>query len=213
MEITVKLHGDISRFGDKFTVDVKNVGQAINAIIQQVQGFRQALQKGQYLVRLGTKYCTEDTILPVFSDENMDNATLHIIPVIKGAKSGVFAVIAGVVIIIASIVSFQYYGVGAGVALAMGAVGAGLAFSGMASMMTKTPDIPKTNESEKKSSTAFSNLANLVAQGRPVPLAYGRIMVGSLEISKGVETFTVDRYIPDTKNVKGLRGLHRKKKG
>ena len=36
----------------------------------------------------------------------------------------------------------------------------------------------------------------MVAQGRPVPLAYGEIMTGSLVISKGTKTYTVDTYKP-----------------
>ncbi|HDL5635099.1 TPA: tail assembly protein, partial [Mannheimia haemolytica] len=48
------------------------------------------------------------------------------------------------------------------------------------------------NEKEKENSTSFSNLNNLVAQGKPVPLAYGLIRTGSLVISQGVETMTVE---------------------
>ena len=42
----------------------------------------------------------------------------------------------------------------------------------------------------KKSSrnTAFSNLDNAIAQGQPVPLAYGLVYCGSRVISQGVES-------------------------
>ena len=82
-------------------------------------------------------------------------------------------------------------------------------------MLTKVPpvDLPKRDETEKKQSTAFSNLQNLVAQGRPVPLAYGRILVGSLIIGKGVETVSVELYRPNEEvtNKVGRFGLKRRR--
>ncbi|HEK3222390.1 TPA: tail assembly protein [Proteus mirabilis] len=40
---------------------------------------------------------------------------------------------------------------------------------------------------EEKGNTYFSNLDNAVAQGMPVPIAYGEIMCGSRVISQSVE--------------------------
>ena len=64
---------------------------------------------------------------------------------------------------------------------------------GVAQMMTKTPTMPgQGKEAEKQKSTSFTNLSNMAAQGRPVPLAYGKIRTGSLIISQGVETYDVE---------------------
>ena len=71
--------------------------------------------------------------------------------------------------------------------------GIGLMAGGVAQMLTKIPSMKPGKETEKKQSTSFSNLSNMAAQGRPVPLAYGRIRVGSLIISQGIETMDVDR--------------------
>lgn len=57
----------------------------------------------------------------------------------------------------------------------------------------------EVDDKEKKQSTSFSNLGNLVAQGRPVPLAYGQILTGSLVISQGVETFDVEEEMKNPK--------------
>ncbi|HDL3436875.1 TPA: tail assembly protein, partial [Mannheimia haemolytica] len=82
---------------------------------------------------------------------------------------------------------------GASSAMMMGAMGASMLLGGVSQMLTKMPKAPTMgNETEKESSTAFSNLNNLVAQGKPVPLAYGLIRTGSLVISQGVETMTVE---------------------
>lgn len=44
----------------------------------------------------------------------------------------------------------------------------------------------------------------MAAQGRPMPLAYGRIRVGSLIISQGVETMDIERQPPEEKKGKIL---------
>ena len=69
----------------------------------------------------------------------------------------------------------QYYLVGAGIAMVAG---------GVAQMLTKMPLMSTGKDAERKQSTSFSNLSNMAAQGRPMPLAYGRIRVGSLIISR-----------------------------
>ena len=74
----------------------------------------------------------------------------------------------------------------------VGSVGASLLLGGVAQMLTKMPEMKIGTEKEKKQSTAFSNLSNMTAQGKPMPLAYGRIRVGSLIISQGVETMDTE---------------------
>ncbi|MFD1806552.1 hypothetical protein ACFSAV_11220, partial [Pasteurella oralis] len=72
------------------------------------------------------------------------------------------------------------------------AMGIGMMAGGVAQMLTKPPQMQQANDVEKKRSTSFSNLSNMVAQGRMVPLAYGRMLCGSMVISQGVETVNVD---------------------
>lgn len=169
----------------------------------QVNGLRQVVQKGYYKVRKRSKYFTNDTLKIDVKEPLQDGDIIHITPVIGGSGGAVQA-IAGAVLIVVGVVFQQYYLVGAGVAMIAG---------GVAGMLTKTPtpDNPQRNEVEKKQSTSFSNLQNLVAQGRPVPLAYGRIRTGSLVIGKGLETVAVQLVEPE-QNVDtntGKRGLLR----
>ena len=86
----------------------------------------------------------------------------------------------------------------------VGGLGASLLLGGVAQMLTKMPDMKLGSEKEKKQSTSFTNLSNMAAQGRIVPLAYGRIRVGSLIISQGIETMDVDRNPPENKQGKIL---------
>lgn len=59
---------------------------------------------------------------------------------------------------------------------------------GVAQMLIPSPKPPNLSRSdEEKGNTYFSNLDNAVAQGMPVPIAYGEIMCGSRVISQSVE--------------------------
>ena len=86
----------------------------------------------------------------------------------------------------------------------VGGVGASMLLGGVAQMLTKMPSMSTGKDAEKKQSTSFSNLSNMAAQGRPMPLAYGRIRVGSLIISQGVETMDIERQPPEEKKGKLL---------
>ena len=86
----------------------------------------------------------------------------------------------------------------------VGGLGASLLLGGVAQMLTKMPDMKLGSEKEKKQSTSFTNLSNMAAQGRIVPLAYGRIRVGSLIISQGIETMDIERQPPEDKKGKIL---------
>lgn len=210
MQITVKFYGYLRKFGNDFKlVDVANSSEALNALYCQINGLRKAIQTHRFFkVKLGKRYFTMPTIRDDVMQEVADGDVLHVIPVIGGSGGAVQFVVGAVLAVVGY--AFGWTGIGA----VVGTIGVGLMASGVAQMLTKTPspDNPNRNETEKKQSTSFSNLQNLVAQGRPVPLAYGRIMVGSLIIGKGVETLNIQLYKPNPQVTKtaGFRGLKRK---
>lgn len=207
MQITVKFYGYLRKFGNDFKlVDVANSSEALNALYCQINGLRKAIQTHRFFkVKLGKRYFTMPTIRDDVMQEVADGDVLHVIPVIGGSGGAVQFVVGAVLAVVGY--AFGWTGIGA----VVGTIGVGLMASGVAQMLTKTPspDNPNRNETEKKQSTSFSNLQNLVAQGRPVPLAYGRIMVGSLIIGKGVETLNIQLYKPNPQvtKTKGFRGL------
>lgn len=212
MEITVKLYGNLRKFGNEFKlVDVVNSAEALNALYCQINGLRKAIQTHKYFkVKLGQRYFTTPTLKDDVLAELIDGDILHVIPVI-GGSGGAVQFVAGAVL---AVVGFGTSWLG-GAGVPVGMLGVALMAGGVAQMLTKvpSPDLPNRNETEKKQSTAFSNLQNLVAQGRPVPLAYGRILVGSLIIGKGVETLKVELYKPDetVNNKSGFWGLKRRR--
>lgn len=210
MQITVKFYGYLRKFGNDFKlVDVANSSEALNALYCQINGLRKAIQTHRFFkVKLGKRYFTMPTIRDDVLQEMSDGDVLHVIPVI-GGSGGAVQFVVGAVLSVVSVVGFAFGWTGIGAVV--GTIGVGLMASGVAQMLTKTPspDNPNRNETEKKQSTSFSNLQNLVAQGRPVPLAYGRIMIGSLIIGKGVETLNIQLYKPNPQvtYTTGFRGL------
>lgn len=212
MEITVKLYGNLRKFGNEFKlVDVANSAEALNALYCQINGLRKAIQTHKYFkVKLGQRYFTTPTIKDDVLSELIDGDILHVIPII-GGSGGAIQFIAGATLAVVGFATTWLGGAGAYV----GMFGLALIAGGITQMLTKVPsaDQPNRNETEKQQSTSFSNLQNLVAQGRPVPLAYGRILVGSLIIGKGVETLKVELYKPDetVNNKRGFWGLKRRR--
>lgn len=155
----------------------------------QLPKFRETLAKGFYKVRIGKRYMDNRYVERDLGYQLKDGMTVHFTPVVAGAKkAGLFQTIVGAVLAVVGY-AFGWTGIGA----VVGNMGVALMLGGVAQMMTKTPTMPgQGRDAEKQKSTSFTNLANMAAQNRPVPLAYGRIRAGSLIISQGVETYDVE---------------------
>ncbi|AGI32324.1 TPA: tail assembly protein [Mannheimia haemolytica] len=207
--ITVKFYGHLKTFGTDFKILVKDIAEAIRALCSQLKGLREALRDGVYKVRIGKQYLDPSALEKGLFYCLKKGQTIHFTPVVKGAKSGgIFQAVLGVALIGAAF-ALGPIGlglVGSATAMTVGAMGASMLLGGVSQMLTKMPKAPTMgNETEKESSTAFSNLNNLVAQGKPVPLAYGLIRTGSLVISQGVETITIKENQPASNKKTGFR--------
>ena len=63
MEITVKLYGNLRKFGNEFKlIDVQNTAEALNALYCQLNGFRMAIQKGIFNIKAGDKEFSMETL-------------------------------------------------------------------------------------------------------------------------------------------------------
>ncbi|MDK9560936.1 tail assembly protein [Gallibacterium anatis] len=213
---TIKLYGNLKRFGTAIDLAVEDTAEAIRALCCQLVGFRQALQQGYYKVRIGKHLVTTASLEKDMLYKLNDNAVVHLTPVIKGAKSGgIFSAVLGVALIgLAFWNPLGWAAVGGTGLLASAAqmplmLGAAMLLGGISQMLAPQPKMGSVGtEQEKKQSTSFSNLGNLSAQGRPVPLAYGEILTGSLIISQGIETYNVDEEMK--KKTEPKKGLFRK---
>lgn len=195
--ITVYLYGSLGKqFGKKFTFFVEDAAEALRAMCAQFQGFRAAIQRGSFAVRSGREYYTNETVADGL--HHADTKTLHITPVVSGAnaqrknnrRQGWLNIVIGVIMIVAA-----FYSAGTASAAIPGVLGGlGMILGGVALILTKVPDPQKAINGSK--TTSFSNLDNTEAQGRPVPLVYGEMMVGSRVLSQGIRTYEWDESEP-----------------
>ena len=105
-------------------------------------------------------------------------------PRVRGAgkNGGLIQTVVGAVLIVVGVMT-SWAGGGALVA-----AGIGMVAGGVAQMLTKPPKMKEYSGTDAGRNSAFSNLSNTAAQGRPMPLAYGRVYAGSRVVSQGVES-------------------------
>lgn len=200
--VNVRFYGSLKQFGTKFTLDCKTPAEVVHALTSQIPKLRQFIQHGLFTVRVGREYLDNRYLEQGLNQNLKENATVHFTPVLRGSKrSGLFQTIAGAAMVVVGAVTSWAGGA------ALVAAGIGLMAGGVAQMLTKMPtmrgvtatgtvkpeSVVKSKQEEKKQSTSFSNLSNMVAQGKSMPLAYGLIRTGTLVISQGVETMDVER--------------------
>lgn len=205
--VNVRFYGSLKQFGTEFRLDCKTPAEVVQALTSQIPKLRQFIQQGLFTVRVGRDYFDNRYLEQGLNKKLKDDATVHFTPTLKGSKrGGLFGVIAGVALIATAFAlgPLGFSIIGANAAWMVGGLGASLLLGGVAQMLTKMPSMSTGKDAEKKQSTSFSNLSNMAAQGRPMPLAYGRIRVGSLIISQGVETMDIERQPPEEKKGKLL---------
>lgn len=203
--VNVRFYGSLKQFGSDFRLDCQTTAEVIHALTSQIPKLRQFIQQGLFTVRVGRDYFDNRYLEKGLSQKLKDDAIVHFTPTLKGSKrGGLFGVIAGVALIATAFAlgPLGFSVIGANAAWMIGGVGASMLLGGVAQMLTKMPSMSTGKDADKKQSTSFSNLSNMAAQGRPMPLTYGRIRVGSLIISQGVETMDIERQPPEEKKGK-----------
>lgn len=215
----IKLHGDLGeKIGKEFKFLCRTVGEAIRAV-EYLSGkklYKYLLEKDKE----GVKYkvlingrnfeCQETPTLE--KPDSIANSelvvkytdgikTVDIIPILEGAggKSlGIFGIILGVVLIVVSfwVPGSQPILVSAGI---------GLIAAGVVSLLTKPPKFDDYQSIEKtRSSYLFNGPYNTTEEGGPVPVGYGRLIVGSQVIST---SYDVNYFNADGVNKEDAYGV------
>lgn len=176
------LYGDLKQYGDKFDMNIETAAEGLRGMCCQIKGLQQRIVDGWFRVRINGVDMTDDNLQFGLHSRLPENAVIHIVPKVAGAKNGgVFQFIAGAVMVVVGALTSWCGG------WALIAGGIGLMVGGVAQMLTKTPKTDKAKEGLSNKNTYFSNLDNTIAQGAPVPLIYGRIKIGSKVLSQGLE--------------------------
>lgn len=190
---TIRLYGDLGeQFGRVWRLDVKSPAEAIRALCSQLPGFRNYLQKHSapgYRVLADSKARDAKTItLPAGAD------TIRIVPVVCGAGKGLGQIFLGAALIGLSFWSPLNVPLVSGFSTSLSSiafsVGSSLVLGGISQALTKTPSTSNASveRAENKPSYAFDGAVNTSAQGNPVPVCYGQLLVGSQVISAGLVT-------------------------
>jgi predicted phage tail protein len=201
---TIVLHGALAReFGSEFRLDVASPAEAIRALCLQLKGFRRKIEAGMYRVIRGRADGRGMDVreLPATFGRTTD---LHVVPIINGRGSGWGKILAGVAIIALAIAAPYALGIAGGLsASAIGGaslfgatitfgqiatLGLGIALTGVAQMLAPSPKLDGGSASvDRRQSFLFSGQENVTTQGGPVPLAFGRCLVGSTVIAVGID--------------------------
>ena len=169
-----------------------------------------------FRVTVGKERITQqDASLAVLPWSERD--VFSIAPVVSGAGQGAGTILAGIGLVALAIIAGPaaggFLGLGAGLggatgagaaislgliggtaATAIGGIGAALILGGVAQMLSPQPDLgmgatsARGREATRFESFAFSGIVNTTQQGMAVPIAYGRVFVGSAVISSGLDT-------------------------
>jgi|TARA_R100000479_G_scaffold92192_1_gene45497 predicted phage tail protein len=168
-----------------------------------------------YRVAVSKEKATEENIAPLlvpFSDREVFSIT----PVVAGAGRGAGQILLGAALIGIAVASggaglFANGAVGFGttattvtatgqviaakatlaasLAAVAGNLGIALVVGGIAQAISPQPDtgLERGVEAAKLESFVFNNVVNTAKQGLPVPIAYGRVFVGSAVLSSGLD--------------------------
>ena len=208
----IMLHGELGRqYGESWDLDVRTPAEAVFAINVNRPGFTRHLIDS---ARDGVSYqilLDDQELDPAALQHPFGPEVFHLVPVLQGASADGRAttkVVIGAVIAIASVgIGMAAYGGGAaamGAVVTKGAIGAAMAesallgmsygtialmgaslmFGGISQLLAQTPK--DAMDANKAGSFAFTGPQNTTAQGGPIPVGYGELMVGSVVISAGI---------------------------
>ena len=211
----VKVYGALKKqLGGQgtFELDVNTPAEAIKALTANFKGLAKWMVESEqhgigYRVELGKEVVREseiDTLLLPWSEREVFSIT----PVVTGAGRGTGMLLLGAALIGLSFVTFGtstlFAGVSSGAVFGSGAAGAGLygaafgskvlgmiglslVMGGIGQMLSPAPQDLDMKQANKLQNYSFSGVTNTSQVGTAIPIAYGRLFVGSTVISSGLD--------------------------
>ena len=199
----VKVYGELADFCgfESITADVKTAADAIKCLIGNNPEVEPYMSSRYY------KIIVEDDPITIEKLHYPAGTTpIKIVPVVTGEGGrGLGQILLGGALIGAS---FFFPGAGmfghtsilgssvtgtfaAGVGTALSSVGASLVLGGISSMLAPVKPVDNS-EADPENSFAFNSPINVSRAGIPIPLIYGRRVVGSAVISAGIDIEEVE---------------------
>ena len=178
---TVKLYGDLADFvgWKEQKAEVKNPIEVMKFLICNHPKLESYMVDKYYRIDMGGYNATEDDLYNPIKDE------IKIIPVVEGAFF--FAILGGLLIGASKIKAFS------AVASALVTLGAGLILQDITNYLTPKPKPMSSLEPEDATvNFAFSGVTNVSRAGVALPLVFGEIFVGSINVSNGIDTDQIE---------------------
>jgi predicted phage tail protein len=213
MKTVIRLHGKLGKiYGKEFSFgNIYKPMDIITAIDVIRPGFKKEILSS---LELGAHYemiINNETLDSFQLEQSMQIKTVDIIPCIMGAglAAAVFSALSAVIGGALSAISAAINAIGgllAGLGSALTAssfvtafatsLAVGLIIAGVMYAMTPIPE-PEPDEasiksSVKNSSFIFQNPRNVASQGKPVPIAYGKLRVGSMVIGTSITNYNLE---------------------
>jgi len=206
----VKVYGALKkRLGGQgtFELDVNTPAEAIKALTANFQGLDKWMVDSEqhgvgYKVQLGKEMIGEEQIESLLHPWS-EREVFSITPVVTGAGRGFTNILIGAALIG---LSFATAGASAGLGFSVSSAGVGftaaegfaiyaqlanfgllMVLGGIAQMLSPTDELDM-KEATHLQNYSFSGIVNTSQVGTPVPIAYGRVFVGSSVISSDLET-------------------------
>lgn len=193
---TIRLYGKLgARFGRVFRLAVQSPAEAVRALCCMIPGFEREFMTAHdrgvgFAVFIDKRSIGEDQLLSGLPGD------IRIAPVLTGRKNGGWMqVIVGVIIIAAA----TYFSLGTATAPTTAAVfgtgitgvaislGVAMVLGGVTQLLTPTPKGLGTKDGpDNGASYRFNGPVNTTAQGNPVPLLYGELIIGSAVVSAAI---------------------------
>ena len=199
----IKVYGELKkRIGQgRFELDVATPAEAVKALCANFSGLQKWIIDSEkdgvaYKVKVGKEQIGEDNLETLHYPWS-EREVFSITPVLMGAgKGGWGKVLVGGLLIGAAVLTggtsltvtgglFAGAGGWSTVAAIAGNLGISTTLMGIGELLSPSPPVPE--DAETLENYAFSGVTNVARVGTPVPIAYGRLFVGSSVISSGLD--------------------------
>lgn len=181
------LTGELGKkYGRRHRFAVKSPAEAVRALRANFKDFEKTILD---MDKAGTTFAVFNGRENINAEQLTVQKTGKIVfaPVIQGAKrGGILQIILGVVLIV---VGYFTFGATSPYGAALISAGIGSTLGGFVQLLTPQPSGYGGQEQEgNRPNNIFNGAVNTTAQGHPVPVGYGRMIVGSAVISAGIVT-------------------------
>ena len=201
------LHGRLGKlYGKEWNLAVKSPAEAIRAIDINVNGkLKQQLYKEgaskYYKICLGN---TDNALDKNEITNPSGNTSIHIVPVIKGKKSGFGKILAAIALVVISLTPIGM-AINAATGGSLWMMAASLVVGGVVQLMSPVPNFnTNTSEGDGRGSNIFQGNSIVTTQGSTVGLVYGRMMVTPMPISISLDNY--DTPLPSVGDPDELEG-------